>query len=86
MEVIKYNTLFREDAIKLVISGLQNVNANQDAPWICPIITIVRYLFLHKDTLTHDALVFEGSEQYKRYLTYFSRLLEEYKVTLMDIS
>ena len=86
VQVLKYDTLFREVVIKLVISGLQYVSANGDAPWICPIITFVRYLLWHKDTVTHDALLFEGSEQYKLYLTYFSRLLGEYKVTLMDIS
>ena len=57
--------------------GPWHVYANPEAPWICPVLALARYLFCFPDVLRSDAPLFEGTSQYNRYSSRFARLLCE---------
>lgn len=57
--------------------GPWHVYANPNKPEICPVLALARYLFCFPDVLRGDVPLFEGTSQYNRYSSRFSRLMYE---------
>ena len=57
--------------------GPWHVYGNPQKPWLCPVLSLARYLFSYPDVLQGDVPLFEGERQYQRYLYIFHVLTEE---------
>ena len=47
--------------------GPWHVYANPQKPWLCPVLSLARFLFCPPDVLQGDVPLFEGDSQYERY-------------------
>ena len=59
--------------------GPCHVYTNPLKPWICPVLSLARYLFCYPDVLKGDVPLFEGTNQYARYSACFMQLLNEHQ-------
>ena len=57
--------------------GPWHVYANPLKPWICPVLSLARYLLCYPDVLRGDVPLFEGTNQYARYSARFMQLINE---------
>jgi hypothetical protein len=55
--------------------GPWHIYANPKEPFICPILSLARYLFTFPTVLVGKSPLFEGTSQYNRYSKIFSRIL-----------
>ena len=62
--------------------GPWHVYANPFKPWICPVLSMARYVFSFSDVLTGDMPLFEGNNQYARFMYCFEVALESLKAEL----
>lgn len=65
--------------------GPWHVYANPHKPHICPILAMARYLFTYPDVLKGNSRLFEGKNQYSRYLKRFHDLLISEAQTLLEL-
>jgi hypothetical protein len=66
--------------------GPWHVYANPKDPFICPILSLARYLFMFPNVLVGKSPLFEGSAQYSRYSKIFSRILREHQNELPGVN
>jgi hypothetical protein len=64
--------------------GPWHVYANPHKPWICPVLSLARYLLCYPDVLKGDVPLFEGNSQYNRYATRFMKLVKELEIPLKE--
>jgi hypothetical protein len=57
--------------------GPWHIYANPKEPFICPVLSLARYLFTFPNVLVGKSPLFEGTAQYNRYSNFFSRILRE---------
>ena len=60
--------------------GPWHVYTNPRKPWICPVLSLARYLFCFPEVLKGDVPFFEGTNQYARYSARFMKLVSLSKV------
>ena len=56
--------------------GPWHVYSNPQKPWLCPVLSLVRFLFCYPDVLQGDVPLFEGESQYRRSCNTFLNLVE----------
>ena len=56
--------------------GPWHVYANPSKMWLCPVISLSRYLFCYPDVLNVNVQMFEGRSQYKRCDTRLMKLVK----------
>ena len=56
--------------------GPWHVYSNPQKPWLCPVLSLARFLFCYPDILQGDVPLFEGESQYRRYCNTFLNLVE----------
>jgi len=57
--------------------GPWHVYANPLKPWMCPVLSLARYLFCYPERMLTDMPLFEGTNQYARYSTRFMQLIRQ---------
>ena len=62
--------------------GPWHVYVNPFKPWIFPVLSMARYVFSFSDVLTGDMPLFEGNNQYARFMYCFEVALESLKAEL----
>ena len=62
--------------------GPWNVYSNPKYPYICPYLSLARYLFTFHQFLNSNSSLFKGSSQYERYSKLFLKTLKENKEDL----
>ena len=57
--------------------GSWHVYANPSKMWLCPVLSLPRYLFCYPDVLKGDVPLFEGKSQFTRYATRLAKLVKK---------
>ncbi|GFH59857.1 hypothetical protein CTEN210_16333 [Chaetoceros tenuissimus] len=65
--------------------GPWHVYSNPLKPWLCPVLSLARYLFMYPDTFHGKSPLFEGNDTYSRYAKNFSKLLYDMEKELAEL-
>jgi hypothetical protein len=65
--------------------GPWHVYANPHKPYLCPVLSLARFLFTYPETFSGRRPLFEGNNSYSRYQKVFARLLLDHATELRQL-